>query len=75
MAISLPSVVGEAVWPCVRASMATSACSSARPATASMTCARAAARTPALARTREGRTRGWRVQDRLATHARRHGRA
>ena len=39
MAISLPSVVGEAVCPCVRASMATSACCSASAATASITCA------------------------------------
>ena len=38
MAISLPSVVGEAVCPCVRASIATPACSSASAATASITC-------------------------------------
>ena len=41
MAISLPSVVGDAVCPCVRASIATSACSSASAATAAITCAAA----------------------------------
>ena len=38
-AISLPSVVGEAVWPCVRASIGTSANSAARRVTSRITCA------------------------------------
>ena len=34
--ISLPTVVGEAGWPCVRDSIATAACSRASPRTASI---------------------------------------